>query len=174
VVTANLAARGRRNAAVFAGSVAVVGLLMLYPTSTDKSTAHRTPGQPLAPVGVVSGPPATPKSSRSTTSPAPSPSANPAVVVVNGSSIGTPYGPIQIQVTIQAQRITKTTVLDYPQDGGRSQEINDQALPVLGSETLSAQSAKIDTVSGATYTSDGYRQSLQAALDAAHFNGSTS
>jgi uncharacterized protein with FMN-binding domain len=96
------------------------------------------------------------------------------VVVVNGSSIGTPYGPIQIQVTIQAQRITKTTVLDYPQDGGRSQEINDQALPVLGSETLSAQSAKIDTVSGATYTSDGYRQSLQAALDAAHFNGSTS
>jgi len=72
--------------------------------------------------------------------------------------------------TVTNGKITDVAVPTYPHDNGRDQEINAYALPVLRSETLSAQSADIDTVSGATVTSDGYLQSLQAALDAAHLS----
>jgi uncharacterized protein with FMN-binding domain len=59
-------------------------------------------------------------------------------------------------------------VLQQPTDARRSQEINAFALPQLRAETLAAQSARIDAVSGATYTTEGYQASLQSALDAAH------
>jgi uncharacterized protein with FMN-binding domain len=58
-------------------------------------------------------------------------------------------------------------VIDYPSSNGKDQQINARALPVLVQETLDAQSADIDMVSGATYTSDGYTESLQSALDQA-------
>ncbi|MGC0371044.1 FMN-binding protein [Microbacterium sp. SLBN-111] len=57
---------------------------------------------------------------------------------------------------------------DYPSEDFRDQQINSRALPILVQETLSAQSADIDMVSGATYTSTGYKKSLQSALDEAH------
>jgi uncharacterized protein with FMN-binding domain len=101
-----------------------------------------------------------------TTSAAPSPSSR--SITVNGSITDTMYGPVQVQVTVRGSRIVKAHAIDYPQGGGRDQEINSQAIPQLDQETLQAQSAQIDTVSGATYTSDGYRRSLQSALDAAH------
>jgi len=75
---------------------------------------------------------------------------------------------VQVQITITNGRIVRADAIDYPQGSSRDQEINSQAIPQLDQETLQAQSAQIDTVSGATYTSDGYRQSLQSALDAAH------
>jgi uncharacterized protein with FMN-binding domain len=78
------------------------------------------------------------------------------------------YGPVQVQVTVRGSRIVSSHAINYPQGGGRDQEINSVAIPQLDQETLQTQSARIDTVSGATYTSDGYRQSLQSALDAAH------
>ena len=58
--------------------------------------------------------------------------------------------------------------IDYPRSSGQDEQINGQAIPILEQETLTAQSSRVDTVSGATYTSDGYRRSLQAALDTAH------
>ena len=61
--------------------------------------------------------------------------------------------------------------LTYPSGNGHDTAINAYALPQLRQEVLAAQSAQVDAVSGATVTSDGYRESLQAALDAAHFNG---
>ena len=78
------------------------------------------------------------------------------------------YGPVQVQVTVRGARIVSAHAIDYPQGGGRDQEINSRAIPQLDQETLQTQSAQIDTVSGATFTSDGYRRSLQSALDAAH------
>jgi uncharacterized protein with FMN-binding domain len=63
--------------------------------------------------------------------------------------------------------ITDVSVVEYPNGNGRDQEINARALPVLIQETLKAQSADIDMVSGATVTSDGYLESLQSALDKA-------
>jgi uncharacterized protein with FMN-binding domain len=90
---------------------------------------------------------------------------------VNGRSIDTRYGPVQVQITIAGHRITKADAIDYPQGSSRDQEINSYAVPQLDDETLRAQSASIDTVSGATYTSDGYRQSLQSAIDSARRAG---
>ena len=87
---------------------------------------------------------------------------------MNGAPVDTRYGPVQVQITITNGRITRADAIDYPQSSGRDQEINSQAIPQLDDEAVQAQSANIDTVSGATFTSDGYRQSLQSALDAAH------
>jgi uncharacterized protein with FMN-binding domain len=85
-----------------------------------------------------------------------------------GSTVNTKWGPVQVQVTISGGKITDVAALQYPNDRGKSVAINAQALPILQSEALTAQSASINTVSGATYTSDGYTQSLQSALDLAH------
>jgi uncharacterized protein with FMN-binding domain len=72
-----------------------------------------------------------------------------------------------VQITVRGGKITKVTVLQQPNGNPRDTEINGQALPILTADTLSAQSANIDMVSGATVTSAGYLQSLQAALDEA-------
>ena len=86
---------------------------------------------------------------------------------VTGDTIQTRWGPVQVRITIKDGKLTEVTAVAYPTDNPRDQEINSYALPRLRSEALQAQSANIDTVSGATYTSDGYRQSLQSALDSA-------
>jgi uncharacterized protein with FMN-binding domain len=72
---------------------------------------------------------------------------------------------VQVQLDVQGSTITNVTVLQYPSGNGTDVEINSYALPQLIQETLDAQSANIDMVSGATYTSGGYLQSLQSALD---------
>jgi uncharacterized protein with FMN-binding domain len=86
---------------------------------------------------------------------------------LTGAPVQQPYGTVQVAVTMKGSRITNVRPLAIPLDSGRSQEINTQAAPLLRSEVLQAQSAKIDVVSGATYTSDAYAQSLQSALDRA-------
>jgi uncharacterized protein with FMN-binding domain len=86
---------------------------------------------------------------------------------VNGETAQTRWGPVQVRITLKNGKLTDVTAVAYPTDNPRDQEINAFALPRLRSEALTAQSADIDTVSGATYTSDGYRQSLQSALDSA-------
>jgi uncharacterized protein with FMN-binding domain len=88
---------------------------------------------------------------------------------VTGDSVQTRWGPVQVRITLKDGKITESTAVVYPSDNPRDQEINSYALPELRRETLAAQSAQIDSVSGATYTSDGYRQSLQSALDSAGF-----
>jgi uncharacterized protein with FMN-binding domain len=72
-----------------------------------------------------------------------------------------------VQITVAAGKITNVTVLQQPSGNPKDTEINAYALPILIKDTVSAQSAKIDMVSGATVTSDGYVQSLQSALDQA-------
>jgi len=72
-----------------------------------------------------------------------------------------------VQITTKDGKVTAVDVIEYPTQNPRDVEINDQALPVLVAETLEAQSAEIDMVSGATVISEGYLQSLQAALDEA-------
>ena len=68
-------------------------------------------------------------------------------------------------------RIAKARTVTRPSGDGQTDAINSYAVPRLDQETLDAQSARIDTVSGATFTSAGYRESLQSALDAAHRAG---
>jgi uncharacterized protein with FMN-binding domain len=87
--------------------------------------------------------------------------------VVTGAVVNGPYGPSQVAITLTGSKITKVTVLQHTDDGLNSQQIDGNALPKLTAETLAAQSAKIDAVSGASYTSAGYIKSLQSALDKA-------
>ncbi|MGZ6826448.1 MAG: FMN-binding protein [Mycobacteriales bacterium] len=141
----------RRNATVALGSLAGLGLLMLYPTSTGGPGLQR-PGARAARVGVVAAPSAAPSSQ----------------TVVNGRSVDTAYGPVQVQLVLRAGRVLRATAIDYPQGSGVDQQINSYAIPLLQQETVATQGSRVDTVSGATYTSDGYRRSLQSALDAAH------
>ncbi|MGV9978278.1 FMN-binding protein [Micromonospora wenchangensis] len=86
----------------------------------------------------------------------------------DGSVAQTRWGPVQVRITVAGGRITDVTALQVPDGNFRDQQINDHAVPILRQAALTAQSARIDTVSGATVTSDGYRESLQAAIDAAH------
>ena len=83
---------------------------------------------------------------------------------LTGSTVQTPFGAVQVQVTLQNGRITDVQALQTPGDQRRSQQISQYAVPQLRSEVLSAQSAQVNTISGATYTSEGYAQSLQSAL----------
>ena len=84
---------------------------------------------------------------------------------VNGHVANTAYGPVQIQLIMRNSKIVKVAVLMQPANTIRDIQIGEFAFPKLISETLTAQTAKIDAVSGASYTSAGYIQSLQSALD---------
>ena len=84
-----------------------------------------------------------------------------------GDTVNTRFGPVQVQITVAGGAITDVQVPEYPSGNPRDRQINERALPVLVLETTEAQSADIDMVSGATYTSEGYRESLQSAIDQA-------
>jgi uncharacterized protein with FMN-binding domain len=174
----------RPTVAVMSGlSVAVLGMSV-------HASERTSPAVVAAPAGLVEVPapavpsnadptrtseaPSTPPTgSRPAATAAPRPAAKPAArtVVINGSPEATQYGPVQVQITLRGGHIITSEAIAYPQANGRDQEINSQAVPQLNQETLRADSAQIDTVSGATYTSGGYRGSLQSALDAAHRAG---
>jgi uncharacterized protein with FMN-binding domain len=143
-------------------TVAAVALLFAYRTSRGPTTPPAVAAAG-APVGVV------PNGNASTSSTSNGSGATGQNVTVNGTVAQTRWGPVQVQVTIENGKITDVKALRYPNGNGRDDEINSYALPQLHDEVISAQSAHIDGVSGATVTSDGYTQSLQAALDAAHF-----
>jgi uncharacterized protein with FMN-binding domain len=87
--------------------------------------------------------------------------------VATGQTVSTQYGPMQVQATLTGGRITAVRVLQQTNVGAQSQQIDAFAIPQLTKEALTAQSARIHAVSGATYTSAGYIQSLQSALDKA-------
>ena len=156
----------KRIAIWLASTVTVVVLLFGYHTSTNQtSTAAptRSVSSPSAPASSSASPSAISSASRSTTR-----SASPSKPTTYAGSVAeTRWGPVQVQINVTAHKVTDVTVLQQPDGNSRDAEINDAALPILLQETLSAQSANIDMVSGATVTSDGYVRSLQAALDEA-------
>jgi FMN-binding domain len=84
---------------------------------------------------------------------------------VTGNVANTVYGPVQIQLAVRNNKIVKVAVLEQPTSTIHDIQIGEFAFPRLISETLAAQNARIDAVSGASYTSQGYIQSLQSALD---------
>ena len=139
-------------------TVAVVVLLFSYRTSTMGTGAGPSDAAP-------GGDPAT--DSDGSTDSATSTDGGKAY---QGSVAQTRWGPVQVTITVTNGKITAVTVPTYPNSNGRDREINAYALPILKQETLTAQNADIDSVSGATVTSNGYKQSLQAALDAAHLS----
>ena len=145
-------------------TVAAVVLLFSYRTSLGG--AAPATGSAAAAPGIVpdtAGPAAAPGPTASAGRPG-----SARTMRVNGTVAQTRWGPVQVQVTITAGRSTDVRTLQRPTGSDQDEEINAYALPQLRAETLDAQSANIDAVGGATVTSGGYLESLQAALDAAH------
>ena len=101
----------------------------------------------------------------STPTPSASPTGSTANGTLTGSVVETQFGPVQVAVTFSNGTITNIQALQLPSDRMRSAQISSYAEPILRDEVLQAQSAQVDLVSGATYTSLGYQQSLQAVLD---------
>lgn len=172
----------RKGTAVVSALVATAALAASW-----RAGAHPSSGVPgvhvvAAPPAAGSGPTATPRpssstssgsassgsaSSGSTTSAATSPGGS-RQHRYTGAVVSTPYGDVQVMAVTSGSRITDVKALQLTDANQRSRDISASASPMLRQEALQAQSASIDTVSGATYTSEGYRQSLQAALDQMH------
>lgn len=185
----------RRIVLAGAGTVTALVLLFGYHTSTESTAAASSAVATSAVSSSTNAPsttatadpsPATAATSGSTTSPTaasatsdssttsstPSSSAatgaqGGAATTFTGDATDTRYGPVQVKITVTSGKITAVDVVEYPTGNHKDAEINARAVPTLVQETLSAQSANIDMVSGATYTSDGYLTSLQSALDQA-------
>ena len=135
-------------------TLTVIVLLFVYSTSTAG------PGTVGGQTSIISsgGAPATDSGDTSTAA---------GSATVSGAVADTRWGPVQVEITVADGTITDVSVVEYPTGNGRDREINQAALPVLVQETIDAQSADIDMVSGATVTSEGYLESLQSALDQA-------
>ena len=140
----------------------VSGLIMLFSYHTSLG------GTGTLAVPASTGASTTTSSSGTTAGSSSTSSAGGSSTTVTGGTAQTQWGPVQVQITVAAGKITDVTAVQYPNGNGRDQEINSYALPVLAKEALAAQSANIDHVSGATVTSDGYVQSLQSAIDQAN------
>src|SRR5579859_6808840 len=89
----------------------------------------------------------------------------PGETTVTGKVANTVYGPVQIELVVKSHKIVKVAVLEQPTNTIHDIQIGEFAFPKLISETLTAQNAKVDAVSGASYTSAGYIASLQSAVD---------
>ena len=144
----------------------VVGLVVLLAVKSGPA-----PGGAIATPGATASGSGTTRDPGSGTSATGSGSAATASSLRNGTFTGnsanTRYGPVKVRITVSGGRISAVDIVDVPQGNPRDVEINNFAVPVLQNETLSTQSAQIDFVSGATFTSDGYTRSLQSALDKA-------
>lgn len=157
-----------------AATVVLVTAVAIALIASFRNTPHLQKGRlatvnPGASPSPAPAPPKrTPKRHRSSSAgtAAHPPSAAPRTVT--GAPVMTAYGVVQVRVKVRGSRIVSIANLALPFDRSRSQEISAVAGPLLRSEALAAQSARIDVVSGATYTSNGYAQSLQSALDRVH------
>ena len=150
----------------------VAGLVVLLSFKTHSTSAVTTPPAAISGAGgqasaSAAAPRASGSSGSSRKASSSSGSAAAAATTVTGNAVDTDYGPVQVQITVKNGKITGAQAVQYPQESPRDQEINSYAIPVLNQEAVSAGSAQIDAVSGATYTSGGYVNSLQSALDKA-------
>jgi uncharacterized protein with FMN-binding domain len=146
--------------ATVAGLAATLGFHTQSPATPATATATTTTAQPAPSTSSGSS------SSSGTTAAA-------ATKTVTSAVEANQYGNVQLKVTVKAGKITKIEAVQIPQNDPKSSEINAAAEPMLQQSALSAQSANIDTVSGATYTSDSYKAALQSALDKANFSAAT-
>lgn len=159
-------------------AITTVALILLINFKTpDQPLLDRTSGNlavvaPSARTGVVAGPTpkpgatAKPAAPGATATPKPATNGGSGSATVDGPVVSTRFGPVQVEVVVANGKIADVVALQLP-TGRRSGSISNYAEPILHDEALQAQSANIDFVSGATYTSDAYSKSLQSALDQA-------
>jgi uncharacterized protein with FMN-binding domain len=155
-----------RAAVAIVATAIAVALLFSF-----KTPAQARPRIPAADVSQASPNPTASATPSDSSAPTPTPSSAAPVYKdgqYTGQDIVTEFGDVQLKVTISGGRIADVLPLQMPFDRRRSAEITQYAAPRLHDEVLQVQSAQIDTLSGATYTSEAYAQSVQAALDQAH------
>lgn len=154
------------------------GLVALLSFKTPGHQVAATGGLPAASINGANSTPAhrhttnpTQRHRHATTSAPPTPgrhtTTHAATKSYVGSQVQTQYGVVQVAIKVQGTQLVNVSFVKLTAFDGHSQQINSAAAPILLHETLSAQNAHINTVSGATYTSNGYLQSLQSALDQA-------
>lgn len=166
--------RGWRGTTLFLSLLTVLGATLgvkfysagVQPSSTTSLPAAST-GTSTASSGssTATATPAAPSTSAPSTSAPSTSAAAPAAQTITGDTVSTRYGNVQVQVSFSGATITKVTVLQVPEESGRDAEISGYSVPILNQEVLKSQSAKVDSVSGATYTSEGYLRSVQSAID---------
>ena len=167
----------RRGAVALVTTVLAVLLLFGFKTGDQTTLAGARPssavvGQPTQPtarpVAIGTGPTQSPRNG-ATPAP-PQPTAPPAAGsgTFTGDAINTAYGTVQIALVVQGGQIVDVKELQMPSDRRLSQQISAEAGPLLRAQVLRAQSANINGVSGASFTSYGYWQSLQSALAQMH------
>ena len=148
------------------GTVAGLAALLSFKTQTHPlASAASLPSAGTS--STPSGTAATPGAGASTTSPTRTATTGAVPKTYQGRAVTTRYGIVQVKATVADGKITDVAFSRLTAFDGHSEQINSQAGPVLLQETLRNQSAHVDTVSGASYTSEGYRESLQSALDEA-------
>jgi uncharacterized protein with FMN-binding domain len=150
-----------------ATGITIVGLAAI--------TGYRISPQPLGAVAAVPptpspSPPSTPSPDAPAATPSASPSPSPAAVSgsFTGSDFPNRFGDVVVRVVITNGHLSDVQAVQLPSDRARSAYISQVAGPMLRSEVLQAQSANIDIISGATYTSQSYAQSVESALQQAH------
>ena len=135
------------------------------PATTKKSTTKATPkATKKSTTGGTTSSGTTSSTPAATPTPASTPQSSGVSGTFTGAAGNTRYGPVQVQITVVNNKITNAIALTYPTGSFRDQQINQQAIPYLIQETLAAQSANIQGVGGASYTSQGWVDSLQSAL----------
>jgi uncharacterized protein with FMN-binding domain len=167
----------RRLLLALAGTAAGLAAVLSFKTQGSAATSGTVAAPETGTQGSVSAAASTGSASTGSTSPKSSggtaagqqggTAAAAGAKVLTGAVDNTPYGPMQVQVTMEGRKIAGVKVLQQTDTGSLSQQIDANAVPQLTKETLAAQSARIDAVSGASYTSAGYIKSLQSALDQA-------
>jgi uncharacterized protein with FMN-binding domain len=154
------------------GTIAGLAVLLGYKSGPVKRARILAPA-PSGPAGPVA--PAGPPTTASPSAPGAPATAPPATAApsaggtrtVTGPDVPNQFGDVQVQLTLQGTRIVNVKAVQLPFDRQRSYEISQAAGPILAQEVIQAQNANIDLLSGATYTSESYAQSVQAALDQA-------
>ncbi|ROR83330.1 Uncharacterized protein, contains FMN-binding domain [Plantibacter flavus] len=141
--------------------------LTTAPTTTTGASGTTTGSGTSAGSGTGTTSGTAPAAAPSAAAPASAAPAGAADGTYTGTSERTRYGDVQVQITVSGGAITDVTALHLTDQDGRSVSISNRAAPILRQEVLAAQSSQVQTVSGATYTTDGYLSSVQSAIDQA-------
>lgn len=142
---------------VLVGAGGLIALFSFHPKAESVATG------PKLPVTTASSSAA----GSSTNTPMPSAAASYKDGTYTGTMVENAYGPVQVQAVVSGGKITAINFLQMPSDRENSQQIAAEAEPILRQEAIEAQSANIDTVSGATQDAEAFAQSLQSALSQA-------
>jgi len=160
----------KRAMAAVAATIAGVAWLVTFRVTPHARPVAAVPpaGQPAPDATATPSQASSPDAAAPTPTPTPVPTNRPANGTFTGADIPTRFGDVQVRIVIVSGRVTDVSTLRMPNDRARSEEITQYVTPVLRSEAIQAQSARIDVISGATFTSEAYAESLDDALRQDH------